>query len=459
MNAFAYNHSSGAPKIELASGSGCGSLVHLDRRNWMRAAAAFGVAGWLTPVSQVLARQAENQSARQPAKSVIVLWLQGGPSQLETFDPHPGTNIAGESKAIETRLKGVQVGDGLPQVADKLDRISLVRSVTSREGDHERAIYNIKTGFRPDPTLIHPSVGAIVCHQTEDADRDQIDIPRHISILPDQFSSRGGYLGTRFDPFKTGDPNQPLPDLVRPVDDDRYRRRLTDLTEVVDREFARGRINRPGIGVNVARDLTQAALKMMDSAQLAAFDVGNATAAQRDAFGDTAFGRGCLAAVRLIETGVRCVEVTLSGWDSHINNHEIHAGLLKTLDPAFAALINELESRDLLQSTVVMCAGEFGRTPTINPAGGRDHWPHGFSVALAGGGVQGGRVIGATSPNPKLDPEQPMLDVENKVDVQDLHATILSALDINPALELQTPIGRPMTLTDQGRVLTELLES
>lgn len=438
---------------------GCGSAVHLDRRNWMGAAAAFGVAGWLTPVSSLLARQADSPRRRGPAKSVIVLWLQGGASQLETFDPHPGTDIAGGSTAIETSIKGIEIGSGLPRVAEKMERISLVRSVTSREGDHERAIYNIKTGFRPDPTLIHPSVGAIVCHQTEEEDRERIDIPRHVSILSSDSPSRGGYLGTRFDPFKTDDPNQPLPDLLRPVDDARYRQRLSDLNYVVDREFARGRIDRPGIGVNVARDLTQAALKMMDSKQLAAFDVSNATAAEREAFGATPFGRGCLAAARLIETGVRCVEVTLPGWDSHINNHEIHAGLLKELDPAFAALIDRLEERDLLESTVVMCASEFGRTPTINPAGGRDHWPHGFSVALAGGGIRGGQVIGKTSPRPKLDPEHPEYDLEGPVTVQDLHATILTALGIDPATEMMTPIGRPMTLTDKGVVLRELLDS
>lgn len=435
----------------------CGSQAHHSRRSWMKGVAAFGAASWLTPLASVLARQAEG-SSRQPAKSVIVLWLQGGPSQLETFDPHPGSNIAGGSKAIETRVKGVMLGEGLPNVAEVMDKISLVRSLTSREGDHERAIYNIKTGFRPDPTLIHPSVGAIVCRQTEDLDRDSIDIPRHISILSQQFPSRGGYLGNRFDPFHIGDPNQPIPDLVRPVDDVRYRKRLSDLTHVVDAEFSRGRIQSPGVGAAVARDLTQAALRMMDSEQLAAFDVSNATQAQRDAFGDSSFGRGCLAAVRLIETGVRCVEVSLGGWDSHIDNHEIHANLNKILDPAFAALIRELEDRDLLDSTVVMCAGEFGRTPTINPAGGRDHWPHGFSVALAGGGIQGGRVLGETNPEPKLDPDHPELDIEQPVAVQDVHATILSALGIDPALELITPIGRPMTLTDKGSVLRELID-
>lgn len=451
------SESQGSCFTASAGWNGCGSAAHFTRRRWLQATGAFGAVSWLGPIAQALAKQAETTTRNEPARSIIVLWLQGGPSQLETFDPHPGTDIAGGSRAIETRQKGVLIGEGLPRTAEILDRVSLVRSVTSKEGDHERAIYNVKTGFRPDPTLVHPSLGAIVCHQTESEDQGQIDIPRHVSILSEAFPSRGGYLGPRFDPFITGDPRNPLPDLNRPVTEERFRNRLQDLQQVVDAEFARGRIRRPGVGVDVAKELTDSALRMMDSQQLTAFDVSHATAAEREAFGDTPFGRGCLAAVRLIETGVRCVEVTLSGWDSHINNHEIHAGLLKTLDPAFAALIQTLEDRDLLSRTLVLCAGEFGRTPTINPAGGRDHWPHGFSVALAGSGLRPGQTLGATSPQPKLDPDNPLQDLQNEIRLQDLHATILTALGIDPHLELPTPIGRPMTLTDQGRPIRELL--
>ncbi|MEZ6109300.1 MAG: DUF1501 domain-containing protein [Pirellulaceae bacterium] len=411
---------------------GCGSEAHFPRRTWMKGMAAFGAASWLTPLATVLARQAETSAAREPARSVIVLWLQGGPSQLETFDPHPNTNIAGGSLAIETRVPGVMLGNGLPRVADVMDSISLVRSVTSREGDHERAVYNIKTGFRPDPTLIHPSIGAIVCRQTEEADQGLVDIPRHVSILSDQFPSRGGYMGNRFDPFKTGDPNQPIPDLVRPVDDVRYRKRLSDLTNVVDREFARGRIQSPGVGASVARDLTEAALKMMDSDQLAAFDVSNATQAQRDAFGDTPFGRGCLAAVRLIETGVRCVEVTLGGWDSHIDNHEIHAGRNEILDPSCAALDPRAAREHVARSPSSCAPGEFGRTPhdqchewarTIGPTASVSHSRAEESKEAASS---------ATASQPKLDPDHPELSIDRPVAVQDIHATVLTALGIDP---------------------------
>jgi uncharacterized protein (DUF1501 family) len=191
------------------------------------------------------------------------------------------------------------------------------------------------------------------------------------------------------------------------------------------------------------------ALRMMHSEQLRAFDVSQEPLALRRAYGETPFGRGCLAARRLIEVGVRCVEVTLGGWDTHVNNHEQCRELLTVLDPALAALVRDLRERRLLERTVVLVAGEFGRTPTVNPAGGRDHWPNGFSVALAGGGIRGGQVIGTTDPDGRADPANP-------VTVGDLHATVLTAVGINPAKLNQTPIGRTVRFSD-GEPVAALL--
>ena len=174
---------------------------------------------------------------------------------------------------------------------------------------------------------------------------------------------------------------------------------------MVEGAFARGRGKRADGTLH--KDTVAGARKMMTSEQLAAFDVSKEPAAVRKMYGDTPFGRGCLAARRLIEVGVRCVEVTLSGWDTHANNHTQHKKQLEILDPAFAALIKDLRERKLLDKTLVIWAGEFGRTPTVNPAGGRDHWPIGFSVALAGGGIRGGTVVGATDPDGKADPKRP----------------------------------------------------
>src|SRR5262245_56556582 len=265
----------------------CGSPKHFSRRSFVHAAMGLSGITWLTPLAERLARSAENDAASKPAKSVIILWMSGGPSQLETFDPHPGTKISHEStKAIETAAADVQIADNLPLVAEQMQSISLVRSLVSKEGDHERASYNLKTGFRPDPTLVHPSLGAIICHQLS----DHVEIPRHVSILPDQYPARGGYLGDQYDAFKTFDPVESIPDVTPRVSAARAAKRLNDLTSVVETSFARGRI----------KDLAQrtmhnpsieAARKMMSSEQLKAFDVREAPDALKKEFGDTPFGR------------------------------------------------------------------------------------------------------------------------------------------------------------------------
>ncbi len=317
---------------------------------------------------------------------------------------------------------------------------TVVRSVTSKEGDHERAVYNIKTGYRPDPTLTHPSIGAVLC-QADDAGGD---IPRHISIVPGGSPGRGGYLGAKYDAFKINDPAGPVPDIRRPIDEQRYNQRIDDLYNVVEKQFRRGRLVDMERNRTLHQTATDSALRMMSSEQLDAFDVSQESRETLDAFGDSPFGRGCLAASRLIEVGTRCVEVTLSGWDSHINNHSLQSSACQTLDPALASLLKRLEQRDLLDSTLLVCGGEFGRTPTINPAGGRDHWPHGFSTLLAGCGIRRGAVYGETSADPKLDRDRPLADLSDPVTVADLHATALSVLGVQYDEELSTPIGRPI---------------
>ena len=210
------------------------------------------------------------------------------------------------------------------------------------------------------------------------------------------------------------------------------------------------------VGDTLRNSNLDAAIRMMSSDQLNAFDVSQVSESERSQFGDTPFGRGCLAALRLIETGVRCVEVTLTGWDSHVNNHEIQAGRISILDPAYASLIKELKKRDLLDSTMVVCGGEFGRTPWINPLGGRDHWPHGFSIALAGGGIQGGRVVGETDPNPARG-AAPKASIKQPRPIEDVHATVFSAMGIEFQNELDTPIGRPMKICE-GKPVQALLD-
>jgi Protein of unknown function (DUF1501) len=411
-----------------------------------RAVLHLGGAAWLTSVAGMLARRAEGaekSATRKPAQSLIVLWMAGGPSQLETFDPHPGKRIAGGTRAIPTAVKGIRIAEGLPRVADAMQSIALVRSLVSKEGDHERGTYLVKTGYRPDPTAVHPSIGAICCHELPVAGTD---IPRHISILPNQWPGRGGFLGDAYDAFKIGDPAEKIADVAPRVSDPRFRRRLDDLN-VLEESFARGR--RAAAEATLHRETVRDARRMMTSEQLRAFDVEREPAALRAAYGDTPFGRGCLAARRLVEVGVRCVEVTLSGWDSHTNNHEIHTRNKAILDPALAALVTDLKDRGLWQSTIVLCGGEFGRTPNINRLAGRDHWTHGFSMAFCGEAIRGGQAIGATDPEGSRQVEEPK-------QIGDVHATLLTALGLDPAKELIAPSGRPLKLA-AGEPIAELL--
>jgi len=428
-----------------------------NRRDWLKKGSLTALAAgslWTTLAeSLALANSKDNTKPSCRPKSMIVLWMQGGPSQLETFDPHPNGAIGGSTVAVNTSLKDLQIANTLSQTAEVMHLGTLVRSMVSKEGDHERATYNMKTGWRPDPTLIHPAIGSVLCHQSV----QNIEIPRHVSILSGQWPSRGGYLGSQYDAFQLGDPKNPLPNLKSPIPASQFDQRVSDL-EILEKGFRKGRLKNLETDKTLHTISTQRAIKMMSSEQIQAFEIDREPASIRDPFGDTPFGRGCLAAVRLIEQGVTCVEIELSGWDTHIENHSLQAGQCAILDPALASLIRLLEARDLLDSTVVLCSGEFGRTPQINVADGRDHWPIGFSSAIFGGPFRRGYVHGQTTHEPIPDGQDPITGVSKSVKIEDLHATILHSFGIDPALESITPIGRPLAVS-QGSIVKELFDS
>jgi hypothetical protein len=256
----------------------CPSSLHHSRRTLLRGATAAGVS-WLTPLADILAVEAETAPKGKPAKSLILLWLGGAASQLDTFDPHPTTKIGGGVKVIDTAIKGVQFAAGLEQTARVMGDVSLIRSMVSREGDHERAFYNIKTGYRPDPTLIHPSIGAVMCHELPEA---RIEIPTHVSILPNQWPARGGYFGAQYDAFQMYDPKGSIPDVKARVSDERMQKRLESLS-VVEKAFAAGRLPNFDAQKTLHQLSIERARKMMTSEQLKAFDVSLATTAERDA--------------------------------------------------------------------------------------------------------------------------------------------------------------------------------
>lgn len=400
-----------------------------SRRDFLRIATSALGLSFAVPG---LESKAAEKRGDDRAKSFLTIWLGGGPSQLETWDPHPGTRIGGSVKAIKTTIPGVEIADLFPQTAEQLHLMSLIRSMVSKEGDHERASYMLHTGYRPESTLVHPSIGSIAIHERPD---DTVEIPQFISLGDANFPPRGGFLGDRFDAYRILSPGQNGENLSPLVEQNRQTRRLQNLS-AVSQTFMRGRNSK--VEQTLHQHTIDAALRMMTSEQLKAFSVEAETKELRAAYGDNPFGKGCLVARRLLEVGVRSIEVSLLGFDTHAKNHEGHVARAKTLDPALATLLKDLADRDLLQSTVVLVTGEFGRTPTINPLEGRDHWPNGFSCLIGGGRLSSGVVIGET--DPKGESTMP----KDPIKVADLYATVLHRLGIDYGKEVLTPIGRPM---------------
>ncbi len=405
------------------------------RRQLLGGLAASTLAFSLPPLS---AAETASRGEERP-RSLITLWMAGGPSQLETWDPHPGGSIGGPTQAIGTSVPGLKIAAGLPLMAERMDRVSLIRSMTSKEGDHERGTYFVKTGYRPDPTVQHPAIGAVIPMQLGATPVDAtLLMPSYVSIGDSQWPGRGGYLGGTFDAFRVPSTGNGVDNLRAAVADARQKSRLAGL-EIVSQTFRGGREGQLGPARHA--ETVADALSLMGSEHLKAFEIADEPASVRERYGDSDFGRGCLVARRLIETGVRSIEVTLGNFDSHAANFSIHSRLVGMLDPAMASLLDDLNERDLLKSTIVLCIGEFGRTPWINPLDGRDHWPRGFSAVVAGGGLPAGRVIGQTDP----DGSDRLID---PIPVQSLYATILSRFGINPANELMTPVGRPLAICE-----------
>lgn len=409
------------------------------RRDFLRACAGAGAASLIDWRSHLRLEAAELAKQR---RHCILLWMQGGPSQLETLDPKMGHANGGETKAIDTSVPGIQLAENLPHLAKVMSDVCLVRSMTSKEGSHPRATYLLHTGYLPAPTVKYPTLGSIVGKELGDPD---FELPHFVRIGRARSSDGAGLLGVGYDPFNLSEANRPPDNTAIPSTTARYQKRLGLLGQLeAGFESAGGQQE-----VADHRKLYDKASKLILSPKMEAFDVQRETAATREAYGSSEFGTGCLLARRLIEAGVACVEVTLGNWDTHDNNFERARSLCEQLDQPYAQLIADLKQRGLLDRTLIIWMGEFGRTPRINPRGGRDHFPRAYSVALAGGGVRGGQVIGQTSANGEEVKDRP-------VEVPDLFRTFCHGLGINADRENMSSIGRPIKIVDGGKVIPEV---
>lgn len=403
-------------------------------------------------------------SQRQPAKRCVLVWLDGGPSHLETFDPKPDApvEVRGPLESISTAVPGVAVTECLPNLAERMDRLAIVRSMTSPLGEHNFGTHYLMTGYKPTPVLEYPAVTSVAAHLSSQTSA----LPAHVAIPSFRVGggglTGGAFLPTAAHPFSIdSDPaeqNFEVRDL-RPFEGidhsriERRRRFLAHLDQDANDETAMN---------NAVDPEFEQAFELTTSPQArSAFALEEEPADVRNRYGRRTVGQSLLLARRLLERGVPIITVVHRGWDTHADLYtrlkegytgaKTPVGLIPTLDQGVAALIDDLSESGMLDETLIVVMGEFGRTPKLNTRGGRDHWPRVFSTLLAGSGVRGGQVVGSSDAVGESPADQP-------VTPSDLAATIYRLLGIDPTLELTTRDGRPVRLTShEANVVPELV--
>ncbi len=408
----------------------------LSRREFCQLSAA-GIVGWSASgwLDILALRAAESQ---QRHKACILLWMDGGPSHKDTFDMKPGTKHAGEFKPIPTSVPGIQISEHFPKLAQLMQHAVILRGMSTGEGAHPRARYYLHTGYREGQGgVVHPSIGSIVSKELGNPD---FPLPNFVAVSARTFGA--GYLGPRHEPLIVNDPTRGVENLQSWVSESRFQDRVSLLTELEQGFYRTYR----SPAAQAHQTMYARAVELMRSKEAKAFDLNQEPASVRQRYGNTRFGDACLLARRLVEVGVKFVEVTLPGWDTHQNNFTRVRELSQQVDPAISALIEDLKARGLLDSTLIIWMGEFGRTPHINnrgPQPGRDHWPRAWSTLLIGGGIKGGQVIG------KTDAEGATV-VERPISALDFLATVCTILGIDYSKQYTTPRGRPIRIVDRG---------
>lgn len=400
---------------------------------------------------------AQARAANRPAGkdiSCILLWMGGGPSHIDTFDPKPEApqEIKGDFGAIETTVSGIRLSDKLPKLARQMKNFSILRSVTSPDGTHETATHYLLTGYPFTPAIEYPGYGSVVAREYG----PQNGLPPYVNFGGLQNGhGGGGYMGAVYNPFNiNGDPNNPnfsVQDVAPPngVDMERIARRRSIL-ESLD-TFQRQQEAKQKIVQTMDEFYAQAYDLVTSPVAKKAFDLKQEDDKIRDLYGRHSFGQSCLLARRLVEAGVRFVTVNFGGWDTHENNFNALKGhLLPTLDSGYAGLLQDLKQRGMLETTLVVWMGEFGRTPKVNASAGRDHWPNAMSVCLGGGGVKTGEAIGTSNERAEVPKDRP-------IRVEDVASTIYKAIGVDYEKEYMSPQNRPIKVNYDGEPVSELL--
>ncbi|HEY1082372.1 MAG TPA: DUF1501 domain-containing protein [Prosthecobacter sp.] len=376
------------------------------------------------------------------AKNVIYLYMSGGQSHMDTWDPKEGVETAGPTKPIKTSADGVRISEYLPLTAQQMHHACVINSLTSTQGAHEQGNYMMHTSYDMRGTIRHPAMGAWL---NVFQGGGNSTLPNFVFIGNDSRHPGSGFFPAQYSPLYVSNPENGLKNVrLQPgLTEDRFMKRM-NLAEQLDQDFRSTYAHR---NVKAYSDMYDDAMAMMKSEDLKAFDLTEEPEELRKSYGKEAFGQGCLLARRLVERGVRFVEVSLGGWDTHAANFVRVPELCDTLDKGLSTLLQDLNARGLLEDTLVVVTSEFGRTPDINLNVGRDHYPKAFSAVVAGGGIAGGMTYG------KTDKEGREV-AENKVQIADLNATIAYALGLPLDQVIYSPSKRPFTIADKGQPLT-----
>jgi uncharacterized protein (DUF1501 family) len=412
----------------------------MNRRHFLSHIA--GSAALVSPAIDFTNSLLADSLTQKRSKSVILLWMGGGPSTIDLWDLKPNSATGGPFKPISTSADGIQICEHLPLLSKKMHNLSIIRSMSTREADHMRGRYYMHTGYVPNPNVEHPSYGSVVSHELSQLTHN-LEIPSFVSV--GGASVGPGFLGMTYAPFVV-DSNGNIRDLNGGIDQSRMIERLSMLQTIEDNFITQNR----GIIASEHKKVVDKTVKLMTSKQMEAFKVSKEPQEVREKYGNTGFGRGCLMARRLVEIGVPFIEVDLGGWDNHEGIfNTLQNQKLPELDKSMSALISDLEERGLLDSTAIVWMGEFGRTPNINSNTGRDHWARSWSVVVGGAGFKRGIVVGETSDDGKDVNSDPYTS-------QDLMASVLKSVDISLETTFTSKNGRPMKIANSGRVIKEL---
>ena len=415
----------------------------LARRTFLgnAARAAFG----LTLLESVTGRASAAADTAAGGVNVITLMMRGAMSHIDTFDPKPDREEQGETGTIATKLPGVRFGEHLPRLAGLADRLAIIRSLTTETGAHEQGTYLMRTSYPQLNSIRHPSFGSWAVHVLGKRSRD---LPGYVLVGNGNEHPGCGFLDPAVTPVPLADPERGLENISRPayLSQANFERRLS-LADRIDRDFKQ---HHAGRQIEAYDRMYADAVRLMGSGDLAAFDIAREDEKTRARYGRSRLGQGCLLARRLVESGVRCVEVEMGGWDMHRELWEELPGKVGELDAALAALLEDLEARGLLGSTLVVLATEFGRSPKINENAGRDHHPAVFSAVLAGAGVKAGIVHGASDAGGRV-PDR------DAVSVADFNATIAAACGLPWQKEFIAPNGRPFKIGNDGKPIAAVL--